>query len=98
MMLDMFNPFDSPGKKLRLINPVWWILFIVIFIYRIPSKYLPNRCRFVPSCSTYARDSLANYGAAKSILLISKRLSKCHPFHEGGFDPLIAPTRENDQK
>ena len=82
----MFNVLKSPGSKLRLFNPIWWILFIVISIYRFFSKYFPNKCRFVPSCSTYARDALANYGALKSCKLIFFFFLKCHPFHPGGFD------------
>jgi|GEM_PF-5819495 len=82
----MFNPFTSPGLKIRLLNPIWWVLFIALAIYRFISKIIPNTCRFIPSCSTYARDALANYGAIKAVRLSTVRLLKCHPFHPGGFD------------
>lgn len=46
-------------------------------------------CRFEPTCSEYAKDAIEQYGAA-GILLAAKRLAKCHPFHEGGYDPVIS--------
>lgn len=44
-------------------------------------------CRFEPSCSRYAVACLQNHGALRGTLLSLKRLSKCHPFHPGGYDP-----------
>ncbi len=44
-------------------------------------------CRFEPSCSRYAVTCLQNHGAVRGTLLSLKRLSKCHPFHPGGYDP-----------
>ncbi|MFN8016470.1 MAG: membrane protein insertion efficiency factor YidD [Acidimicrobiia bacterium] len=86
----MFNPFKIEKNKIKLINPFWWILFLVVFLHRTYSRFLPNRCRFYPTCSSYARDCLKNFGATKSLYLIAKRLSKCHPFHPGGIDKIDA--------
>jgi putative membrane protein insertion efficiency factor len=44
-------------------------------------------CRFEPSCSHYALACIRNHGALRGSLLSVKRLSKCHPFHPGGYDP-----------
>ena len=44
-------------------------------------------CRFTPSCSAYAVECLRIHGAWRGSLLSAKRLSKCHPFHPGGYDP-----------
>lgn len=44
-------------------------------------------CRFTPSCSAYALECIRLHGALRGGLLSVKRLSKCHPFHPGGFDP-----------
>lgn len=44
-------------------------------------------CRFEPSCSAYAFECVRIHGAWRGSLLSVKRLSKCHPFHPGGFDP-----------
>ena len=46
------------------------------------SPALPPACRFLPTCSEYARQAVEKYGAAKGSLLTAKRLSRCHPFHK----------------
>jgi uncharacterized protein len=48
-------------------------------------------CRFTPSCSAYAIECIRLHGAARGSLLSMKRLSKCHPFHPGGYDPPPPP-------
>jgi len=45
-------------------------------------------CRFIPTCSLYALESLEKYGALKGSLLALRRFFKCHPFHKGGYDPV----------
>jgi putative membrane protein insertion efficiency factor len=47
----------------------------------------PNTCRFHPTCSQYAIDALKKYGSIKGTYLSVKRVSKCHPWHPGGYDP-----------
>jgi putative membrane protein insertion efficiency factor len=54
----------------------------------IISPFLPNSCRFVPSCSQYAAEAIKTYGCAKGLGLSLKRLLRCHPFHPGGWDPV----------
>jgi uncharacterized protein len=48
------------------------------------------RCRFYPSCSHYAMEAMDTHGALLGTWLTIKRISRCHPFHEGGFDPVPA--------
>ncbi|MFT2109653.1 membrane protein insertion efficiency factor YidD [Marinomonas sp. 2405UD68-3] len=50
------------------------------------SPLLGNNCRFYPSCSEYMIEAIEKHGAIKGTRLGLKRLSKCHPFHEGGVD------------
>ena len=64
------------------------LIWIVKFYRKSISPYRPPRCRFIPTCSTYALEALEKYGAAKGGWLTLKRLSKCHPFHKGGYDPV----------
>lgn len=45
-------------------------------------------CRFVPSCSEYAIEAVETHGAARGLWLSVRRLLKCHPWHDGGFDPV----------
>ena len=52
-------------------------------------------CRFYPTCSKYALEAIEIHGAAKGTYLAIRRLLKCHPFHEGGYDP-VPPKKEKD--
>jgi len=47
-----------------------------------------NSCRFYPSCSSYALEAIQRHGAFFGSVLIIKRLLRCHPFCEGGIDPV----------
>jgi putative membrane protein insertion efficiency factor len=49
---------------------------------------LPPACRFQPSCSAYAIEALQRHGAFRGTWLTARRLSRCHPFCEGGLDPV----------
>jgi putative membrane protein insertion efficiency factor len=46
------------------------------------------RCRFDPSCSSYAREAISRYGVPKGFFLAGGRILRCHPFAEGGVDPV----------
>jgi len=52
------------------------------------SPSIPRRCRFEPSCSTYALESVGRFGARRGLLLTGWRLLRCNPFSHGGFDPV----------
>ncbi|WP_314621665.1 membrane protein insertion efficiency factor YidD [uncultured Selenomonas sp.] len=65
------------------------ILLLLIRFYRVfLSPLKPPSCRYVPTCSEYAMIAVEKYGAAKGSLLAIKRILRCHPFHEGGYDPV----------
>jgi uncharacterized protein len=64
-------------------------LIKLIGIYqRYISPYIPPCCRFYPTCSEYTSVALAEHGVLKGLLLGAQRICRCHPFHEGGFDPV----------
>ncbi|RMH60914.1 MAG: membrane protein insertion efficiency factor YidD [Zetaproteobacteria bacterium] len=52
------------------------------------SPVLSPRCRFEPTCSTYAIEAIRKYGALRGGWLSMKRILRCHPFARGGYDPL----------
>lgn len=64
------------------------ILILLRGYKRFISPCLPSACRFHPTCSEYMFAAVARYGAARGVWLGLKRLLRCHPFHEGGFDPV----------
>lgn len=64
------------------------ISLIKIYQYTI-SPFLPPSCRFYPSCSAYAVEAVNEFGFGKGLWYTFKRILKCHPFHRGGYDPLI---------
>ncbi|MDA3904304.1 MAG: membrane protein insertion efficiency factor YidD [Desulfuromusa sp.] len=64
-----------------------FILLIDIYRYCI-SPFTPQSCRFYPTCSSYARESILSFGVFKGSCLAVKRILKCHPYHAGGFDPV----------
>jgi putative membrane protein insertion efficiency factor len=63
------------------------IILIRIYQYFI-SPMLGPRCRFYPSCSHYAAEAIHRHGALRGVLLALRRISRCHPWHPGGFDPV----------
>jgi len=65
--------------------------FVVIFLLRayryLLSPFLGNNCRFYPSCSSYAETAVERFGILSGGWLALRRISRCHPWHEGGVDP-----------
>ena len=66
------------------------LLLLVLFrVYKYAiSPFLGRRCRFFPSCSDYTAEAVEKYGAFKGICIGFRRLSRCHPWNPGGFDPV----------
>lgn len=52
------------------------------------SPFFGQQCRFTPTCSQYAIEALQAHSSVKGLLLIVKRISRCHPWHAGGHDPV----------
>lgn len=72
-------------------RPAAAILLSALKAYRLLLRaHLGNRCRFEPTCSMFALEAIERYGAATGSLLAAKRLLRCHPWCEAGFDPVPA--------
>ena len=66
-----------------------FVLKILIRAYQLAlSPLLGPSCRFYPSCSHYALEAIDTHGALRGTWLTIKRISRCHPWHQGGFDPV----------
>lgn len=65
---------------------------ILILIIRFYRKYISPlkrpSCRFYPTCSQYALEAIDRYGALKGSFMAIRRILKCHPYNEGGYDPV----------
>jgi hypothetical protein len=65
------------------------VLILLIKLYKyLLSPFIPSSCRFSPSCSAYAIDAVEKYGCLKGSYLAVRRIFRCHPFHQGGYDPV----------
>jgi hypothetical protein len=64
------------------------VLGAIKLYQRFLTPLLPPSCRFVPSCSRYAYEAIEKYGLLKGGWLGIKRISRCHPFNAGGYDPV----------
>ena len=72
-------------------------LLILIRVYQlIISPLLGSNCRFMPTCSEYAMESLRSHGLIKGSFLTIKRIGKCHPWGGHGYDPI--PTKKVENK
>ncbi len=63
-------------------------LFLIDVYRRYISPLKSPCCRYIPTCSEYAMIAIERYGAARGGWLALKRILRCHPFHEGGYDPV----------
>ena len=64
------------------------IILCLISLYQKISSLTPPRCRFYPTCSEYTKQAIVKYGVFKGGWLGLKRICKCHPLNEGGYDPV----------
>ena len=65
------------------------IIFIIRIYQKVISPLIGKNCRFYPTCSEYSVLALKKYGPLKGSYLAVKRILRCNPFNEGGYDPLL---------
>ena len=81
--------------KLKPYQPAFWAHGLVGVYRRLVSPLLGDNCRYRPTCSEYAQDALQNHGLIKGLWLAVRRLARCHPWRDGGYDP-VPPGRRSD--
>lgn len=93
----------APGvsaKEGGTISPLASFMLAFVRFYRRSLSPLKGggTCRFSPTCSQYAQEAITAHGALRGGYLSARRLLKCHPLHQGGFDPVPPrqlPPRKN---
>ena len=74
-----------------------YLLIGIVHLYqRVVSPWMPDSCRFKPTCSAYSIEALQKHGAVKGGWLTIKRISRCHPWGDGGYDPV--PEQKTETK
>jgi uncharacterized protein len=63
-------------------------LAMIRFYKRFISPVLPSACIYEPTCSVYTYQAIERYGVLRGSWMGIKRISRCHPFHAGGYDPV----------
>jgi uncharacterized protein len=75
-------------------TPAARLALALIRLYQLLlSPFFRGACRFVPSCSEYAREAIERHGALRGVPLALKRLGRCHPLGRPGLDPVPAPQK-----
>jgi hypothetical protein len=60
----------------------------LIRAYRVLFAWLPDACRFEPTCSRYTEQAIERYGLLRGGWMGARRISRCHPWNPGGYDPV----------
>jgi hypothetical protein len=76
-------PDPQPSLAIRSIYRLYKSVLSPIF-----HALSPTQCRYLPTCSEYAYVALVRFGVLKGLWLALRRLARCHPFAEGGLDPV----------
>lgn len=77
------------------------VLLMPIRFYQVAiSPFMAPHCRYHPTCSEYAAEAISRHGASRGLWLGMKRIARCHPWAEGGYDPVPekTPTHEEHRK
>jgi uncharacterized protein len=79
----------------KFLLPRTWAVGLIHIYQKLVSPNLGANCRYSPTCSSYAAESITRFGLFKGIWLGMKRIGRCHPLHEGGYDPVPDTWRAN---
>lgn len=80
------------AEKKRTLRPYqagWWLQRFILVYRFVLSPVMGRRCIYLPTCSEYAFDAIAEWGALRGTWMAVKRVGRCNPLREGGFDPVL---------
>ena len=75
-----------------------FLIGIIDLYQKFFSLLLGSNCRFFPTCSHYLKEAILLHGPLRGVILGINRVRKCHPWHEGGLDPVPEAVRNSEQK
>lgn len=78
----IFNPLADTSRMKKFLK------FLIRGYQLLLSPIMGGACRFTPSCSVYASEAIDKHGALKGTILAIKRIARCHPLCDGGYDPV----------
>lgn len=76
------------SSTLRPYQPGWWLQRVILLYRRLLSPVMGRNCRYLPTCSEYAYEAIDEHGGLKGTWMAVRRVGRCHPWHEGGYDPV----------
>ena len=91
-----FSSFISRGHPFLRKSLCGAALFLIWLYQKVLSPLKPPCCRYMPTCSAYAREAFLLHGIRKGAILTIKRVLRCHPWGGFGYDPV--PPKQKDMK
>lgn len=86
------------ATPLRPYHLAWWLTGLIRGYRKLISPLLGQNCRYNPTCSAYALESITRYGGIRGGWIAMKRIGRCHPFRDGGNDPVPTLTPSTPDK
>lgn len=79
---------EEPKSRLKVYQPGWWLQRLILLYRKVLSPLVGRRCRYEPTCSAFAFQAIDEWGAVRGSWIALKRIGRCHPWREGGLDPV----------